>query len=187
MSESQKRIPSILVIHYCAWYPFLQLRRYIRCYLKNSVGIRIGELENMNINMYMWSRYRLYLFFFQIHRGELFKNSDRNPVGKADELVLVNRGICRKNLKSPSKLNETKISKLPDEGDPSNITSSPAQESSKSDAESSIAKSSQLDFWCSLLFLDDAMMLLKQGSNFHWKYLSLALKGDDIGGESSSP
>ena len=44
-----------------------------------------------------------------------------------------------------NRLEENKIS-IPDEGDPSNITSSPAQESSKSDAESSIAMSSQLDF-----------------------------------------
>ena len=27
-SESRKKIPSIVVIHYCVWYPFSRLRRY---------------------------------------------------------------------------------------------------------------------------------------------------------------
>ena len=46
-----------------------------------------------------------------------------------------------------------KRDEIPDDGDPSNMTSSPAQESSKSEAESSIAMSSQLDFCCCSLFL----------------------------------
>ena len=28
-SESQKKIPIVVVIHYCAWYLFLRLRRYV--------------------------------------------------------------------------------------------------------------------------------------------------------------
>ena len=37
-SESQKRKPCIVEIHYCPWYPFLQLRRYNTC--REAIGIQ---------------------------------------------------------------------------------------------------------------------------------------------------
>ena len=46
-SESRKKIPSAVVIHYCAWYLFSRLRRYIS-YLGNRLG-GVGASDLINI------------------------------------------------------------------------------------------------------------------------------------------
>ena len=56
-SESQKRIPSIVVIHYCAWYPFLRLRRYVgidyryKYYIKEKWHGEVFQVRIMPISL----------------------------------------------------------------------------------------------------------------------------------------